>query len=72
MTPQFKPVKKAPKLNTKRQPGSLKLWEEPNGYVHETVIVHKGRVSKQVVGPQGKVFDVAHEFMKSALKEGRL
>lgn len=65
-------VKKQPKYNIQRQPGSLKLWSDQAGYLYETVSVHKGRVTRKVAGPLGKTFDVAHDFMKSALKEGLL
>lgn len=54
--------------NVKRQPGSLKVWLSADNYVHETVNVHHGRVTRRLVGPQGKTLDVAHEFFKEELK----
>ena len=55
--------------NQKRQLGSMKVWQdETNGYVWESVNVHHGRVTTMVRGPLGKTLDVAHEFLKAALK----
>lgn len=55
--------------NTKRQADSLKVWyNEKTGMVHETVNVHHGRVTRRLVGPEGKTLDVAHEFFKLELK----
>lgn len=57
--------------NVKRQPGSLKLWKnEHNGFIHEVVNVHRGRVTIKLVGPESQVPDVAHEFFKTELKAG--
>lgn len=56
--------------NLKRQPGSLKVWlNETNGYVHETVQVHHGRVTRPYIGPEAKTLDIAHQFMSLDLKE---
>lgn len=55
--------------NVKRQAGSLKVWyNEQNGFVHEAVNVHHGRVTRKLIGPEGKTLDVAHEFFKLELK----
>lgn len=57
--------------NVKRQDGSLKVWlNETNQFVHETVNVHHGRVTRKLIGPEGKTLDVAHEFFKADLKRG--
>lgn len=57
--------------NLKRQPGSLKVWlNEQNGYVHEAVHIHNGRITRRYVGPEAKTLDVAHQFLTLDLKKG--
>lgn len=57
--------------NLKRQAGSLKVWlNEQNGYVHETVHIHNGRITRRYVGPEAKTLDVAHQFLTLDLKKG--
>lgn len=57
--------------NVKRQAGSLKLWlNETNGFVHEVVRVHNGRVTRKVVGPEAKFQNIAHQFLSDDLKKG--
>lgn len=59
-------------VRRKWQPGSLKLWQAPNGYMHYTVVVHENRTSRKVVGEQSMLPKVSLEFLRTALKEGRL
>lgn len=57
--------------NVKRQPGSLTVWQnETNGLVHENVMVHNGRVTRKIIGPEAHTLEGAHDFLTSALKEG--
>lgn len=65
-------VKAVRVVRRKWQPGSLKLWQAPNGYMHYTVVVHEGRTSRKVIGEQSMIPKVSLEFLRSALKEGSL
>lgn len=67
-----KVVKPVRVVRRKWQPGSLKLWQAPNGYMHYSCIVHEGRTSRKVIGEQSMLPKVSLEFLRSALKEGRL
>lgn len=59
--------------NTQRQDGSLKVWQdERNGYFWLAVDVHKGRVTKRVRGPVAREINVAQEFLRDNLKDGRV
>ena len=65
-------VKNVKVVRRKRQSGSLKLWQAPDGYMHHTVIVHEGRTTRKVIGEQASIPSVSLEFLSNALKEGRL
>lgn len=54
--------------NQKRQPGSLKVWHEPNSNtVWVSADVHNGRVTRRVRGPQARDMQTALDLIKSNL-----
>lgn len=60
---------KKSKRNTKRQRGSLKVWRtDDSGLFWEKVMVHHGRITLPVTGPEAPDVEVAHELMKTHLK----
>lgn len=62
---------KAHHKNRQRQKGSLKVWyNEVNKTVWESVVVHHGRVTRAVRGPEAKQLEVAHERLSDWLKIG--
>lgn len=57
------------KRKNERQRGSLKLWRtDESGLFWEKVMVHSGRITIPITGPEASDAEVAHELMKTHLK----
>lgn len=57
--------------NVKRQASSLKVWfNEQTGQIWESVVVHNGKVSRRINGPEAATLELAHELLTDALKSG--